>query len=189
MEKKSLRPAGITDEGYLNWIKEISSRYRNGQIKAAVKVNQEMLRFYWELGRDIVERKAENKYGSRFYAALSKDLKSILGNVSGLSETTLKYTKYFYLTYIPVYQANENRPQVVDDLIRNLFSIPWGHHRYIIDKCSDNPQKALFYVQKILENGWSRNTLLNYLDTNLFERSQGALTNFKRTLPVNAACS
>ena len=53
MDKKSLRPVGITDEGYLNWIKEISSRYRNGQIKAAVKVNQEMLRFYWELGRDI----------------------------------------------------------------------------------------------------------------------------------------
>ena len=179
MEEKSLRPVGIIDDDYLRWVKEISSRYRRGQIKAAMKVNQEMLRFYWDLGRDIVERNAENKYGSRFFKTLSKDLKSILGNVSGLSETTLRYTKYFYCTYLPVFQTNENLPQVGEDFMRDLFSIPWGHHKYIIDKCSNNPKKALFYVQKTLENGWSRNTLLNYIDADLYERSQNALTNFR----------
>ena len=45
----------ILDKDYLQWIKELGSRYRRSQIKAAVKVNEEMLRFYWELGRDIVE--------------------------------------------------------------------------------------------------------------------------------------
>lgn len=183
MEEKGVKPVGIIDDDYLRWVKEISSRYKMGQIKAAVKVNQEMLRFYWELGRDIVERNAENKYGSKFYKTLSKDLKSILGNVSGLSETTLRYTKYFYCTYFPVCQPHKIYPQVVDKLKKRLLSIPWGHHRFIIDKCLDNPQKALFYVQKTLENGWSRNTLLNYLDANLYERSQNTLTNFKRTLP------
>lgn len=180
MEKKSLRPAGITDEGYLNWIKEISSRYRNGQIKAAVKVNQEMLRFYWELGRDIVERNAENKYGSRFYAALSKDLKNLIGNKKGLSPRNLMYAKKFYLLY---FSSLKNLQQVAANSLNNIFGIPWGHHILLIDKCHSDYTKALFFVQKILENGWSRNTLLNYLDTNLFERSQGALTNFKRTLP------
>ena len=176
MEKKSLKPVGIIDDDYLIWVKEISSRYRKGQIKAAVKVNQEMLRFYWELGRDIVERNAENKYGSRFFTTLSKDLKSILGNVSGLSERNLLYSKSFYILYS---KENTISPQVV----AKLYSVPWGHHRYIIDKCLENPQKALFYAQKTLENGWSRNTLLNYIDANLYERSQNTLTNFKRTLP------
>ena len=187
MREKNLKPVGIIDDDYLRWVKEISSRYRRGQIKAAVKVNQEMLRFYWELGRDIVERNAENKYGSRFFKTLSEDLKSILGNVSGLSETTLRYTKYFYCTYLPVLQANEILPQVGEEFMKDLLSIPWGHHKYIIDKCSDNPQKALFYVQKTLENGWSRNTLLNYIDADLYERSQNALTNFRRTLPEESS--
>ena len=64
-----------------------------------------------------------------------------------------------------------------------MFSIPWGHHRYIIDKCSDDSDKALFYVRKTLENGWSRDILLNVLSTNLYERSGKALTNFKSMLP------
>ena len=45
--------------------------------------------------------------------------------------------------------------------------VPWGHHRYIIDKCADDPDKALFYVHQIVENGWSRNVLLNFLDLSL----------------------
>ena len=94
----------ILDENYLQWIKDMSSRYRRSQIKAAVKVNEEVLRFYWELGRDIVERDAENKYGSKFYATLSRDLKTELQNASGLSERNLRYTKKFYLSYDQVFR-------------------------------------------------------------------------------------
>ena len=45
----------ILDTDYIQWIKELSLRYRRSQIKAAVKVNQEMLQFYWELGKDIMK--------------------------------------------------------------------------------------------------------------------------------------
>ena len=75
-----------------------------------------------------------------------------------------------------------NLPQLVERLRYDLFSIPWGHHRYIIDKCSDDSGKALFYVRQTLENGWSRDTLLNMLGTSLYERSGKAQTNFKSTL-------
>lgn len=68
----------ILDQDYILWIKDLSSRYRRSQIKAAVKVNQEMLQFYWDLGKDIVERDVENRYGARFYASLSRDLKTLL---------------------------------------------------------------------------------------------------------------
>lgn len=204
----------ILDKDYLQWIKELGSRYRRSQIKAAVKVNEEMLRFYWELGRDIVERDAENRYGKRFYATLSKDLETEL-DANGFSVTNLKYSKYFFCLYNDVLQQYtmgfENRPQLVDGLdngnrpqlvdksegvdptqmeakliasiMHDLFSVPWGHHRYIIDKCKGDAKKALFYVHQTVENGWSRNMLLNFLDTDLYERQGKAMTNFQRTLP------
>lgn len=69
------KPINILDKDYLQWVKELCKRYRQSQIKAAVKVNTEMLKFYWSLGRDIVALKAEARWGSKFYKNLSKDLK------------------------------------------------------------------------------------------------------------------
>lgn len=66
---------GILDRDYTLWVKELVKRYRGSQIKAAIKVNKELLRYYWELGKDIEEQQADNKYGSKFYATLSRDLR------------------------------------------------------------------------------------------------------------------
>ena len=60
------KPINILDKDYLQWVKELCKRYRQSQIKAAVKVNTEMLKFYWSLGRDIVALKAEARWGSKF---------------------------------------------------------------------------------------------------------------------------
>ena len=73
--------------------------------------------------------------------------------------------------------------QISQQLAAKLFSVPWGHHMLLIDKVKDDYKKAWFYVCEIVENGWSRNMLLNGLDTDLYERQGHALTNFKRTLP------
>lgn len=170
---------GILDKDYTLWVKELVKRYRSSQIKAAIKVNNEMLHFYWELGKDIEEKQADNKYGSKFYATLSRDLRHELPNVEGLSETSIRYAKRFYMLYS---QQIAILPQLVERLQSDLFSVPWGHHRYIIDKCSNDPEKALFYVRQTLENGWSRDMLLNMLGTSLYERSGKAQTNFKSTL-------
>jgi hypothetical protein len=98
---------------------------RCGQIKAAVKINCEMLRFYWTIGQDIEQRQFENKYGSHFYENLSKDLTSSLNNKKGFAPTSLKYTKYFYCLYAPLF---ENCRQLADDF-EMLFCIPWTHHQ------------------------------------------------------------
>ena len=196
-----------TNDTYRNWIQKVSGRFRQSQIKAAVKVNDEMLRFYWSLGRDISLMNAEIHYGSGFYQAVSSDLKEIFPNVHSFSVTNLKYMRYFYELYSDVENRPQvgdgledywNRPQVGDDSARNenrqlliaeagkgiIFSIPWGHHKLLIDKCSGNQSKALFYVRKTVENNWSRAVLLNFLDTDLYERQGKAVTNFSTTLPA-----
>ena len=158
------RSLTIIDADYKNWVKELGQRYRRSQIKAAVKVNNEVLKFYWELGRDIVGMDADNKYGSGFYKCLSNNLKEELPGVDGLSPSNLRYTN-------------------LQQLAENLFSVPWGHHLFLIDKCGNDAIKAYYYVRQTVENAWSRAMLENFYDTNLFEREGKALTNFKYTLP------
>ena len=181
-----------TDSRYRNWINDVSKRFRQSQLKAAVNVNSEMLRFYWELGRDIAEMSKEAGYGSDFYNSVSSDLKDLFPDIKSFSTTNLKYMRYFYEMYPSVPENRQqlvdesgdikNRQQAVDDF-NVIFQIPWGHHVQILGKCKGNPEKALFYVKKTLENNWSRAVLMNFLDTDLYERQGKAITNFALTLP------
>ena len=117
------------DKEYASWILKLAKRYHSSQIKAAIKVNDEMLRFYWSVGEDIEKRKFENRYGSHFYENVSADLKRTLGLTKGLSETTIRYAHGFYCLYS---QPVENPQQVAEDF-EFIFEIPWAHHMCIID--------------------------------------------------------
>lgn len=190
------------DKAYASWISELKARYQRSQIKASVAVNTQMLTFYWSLGRDIVGMQAENRYGSGFYTALSSDLKRELPDAKGFSPRNLHYMKRFYELFtidnesLPQAVADssvvnaENLPQLVadsaDDSSCNAvlpLSIPWGHIRLLIDKCSGNRKKALFYVRKTLENNWSRAVLANFLSSDLYDRQGKAASSFSTTLP------
>ena len=194
----------IIDKDYKAWITDLSSRYRKSQIKAAVKVNQEMLKFYWDLGRDVVEMHIEERWGEGVINCLSRDLKNENPDITGVTPRNIYYCKQFYnlyyqqVTILPQVRAkldkeilpqvgakldDEFLPQVVAKIMTDLFAVPWGHHKYIIDKCSNNVDKALFFVRQTVENGWSRDVLLNFLGTDLYERQGKAVSNFKRTLP------
>lgn len=72
-----------------------------------------------------------------------------------------------------------NQPQVGAE----IYAIPWGHIKLIVDKCKDNPEKALFFVDEVIQNNWSKAVLLNFLETNLYERQGKAISNFRTTLP------
>lgn len=87
------------DEEYRKWIEDIGKRYKQRQIKASVSVNQEMIGFYWSIGKDIVEKSAGSKWGSGFFVNLSKDMRTILPGVQGLSSSNLRYMKKFYELY------------------------------------------------------------------------------------------
>lgn len=177
---------------YSRWIQELKDRYKRSLIKATVQVNQEMLKFYWSVGRDIVNRDAENVYGSGFYKNLSLDLKEALPECKGFSRQNLQYMKKMYLLYSKEFtncpqlvgnSDNEICPQAVGDFI---FSIPWGHHRILIDKYYEkgDTDTAIFYAHKVVEEGWSRDVLANFIDSNLHLRQGKALTSFSRLLPA-----
>ena len=200
MANERIKSLSILDKDYLQWIKELSTRFRRSQVKASVKVNQVMLQFYWELGRDIVEKKAESRWGSGFMKNLSRDLKEVNPDATCFSETNLLYMKNFCRLYQPYLQItpqveeqfaqqvaeqkeNAITPQLGEQIRNDIFSIGWGHHKVLIDKYSKQPEKALFFVHQTVENGWSRDMLLNFMGSDLYERQGKALTNFQRTLP------
>lgn len=181
----------ILDKDYNLWVKQIALRYRSSQIKAAIKVNMEQLRFYWLLGKDIVEMKVEERWGENVISQLSKDLRRLLPGVEGLSITNLRYCRRFYLLYS---QPDINHPQVGGEIekgalveihpqFEGIFQVPWGHHKVIMDKVKGDTKKALFYVAQTVENGWSRSVLLNWIGTDLYERQGKALNNFAHSLP------
>lgn len=135
--------------------------------------------------------RVEERWGEGVIKNLSIDLQHRNPNATGLSRTNIYYAKKFYLLYskyleiVPQAEGQletEKVPQVVGNL-ETIFSIPWGHHRYLIDKYSKEPTKAFFYVRKTMEEGWSRDMLLNCMEANLYEREGKAITNFIRTLP------
>lgn len=197
----------IIDKDYAQWVEDLSARYRQSQIRASVKVNRELLRYYWELGRDIEEMHVEERWGQSVIKNLSVDLQHQNPNAKGLSVRNIYYCKKFYLLYrqylaimpqsvaqlegekVPqaVAQSSEILPQLAEQLSEVLFSIPWGHHRYVMDKCSEEPAKAFYYVRKTMEEGWSREVMLIHMDANLYEREGKALTNFTRTLPAETS--
>ncbi|MCC8114083.1 MAG: PDDEXK nuclease domain-containing protein [Bacteroidales bacterium] len=203
MEKRS---SLLHNKEYLCWVKELKQRYLTARLKASVEVNRALLELYWSIGKGIAEKQYANTYGSRFYATLSHDLKEELPNVKGLSERNLKNMYYFYETYnqfvrnrqqVAADLSGGNRQQPADDfkvipygtsiassIFHDICSIPWDHQCRIISKCKGNPEKALFFVRKVLENNWGRDMLLNFLDTNLYERQGKAITNFKSSLPT-----
>ena len=200
------KPISILDKDYLQWVKGLCMRYRQSQIKAAVKVNTEMLKFYWSLGRDIVTLKAEDRWRSKFFHNLSRDLKEANPSTTCFSAKNLLYMKNFYCMYQPYFEigqqvadqlgenvilpqlgakngSHEIGQQLADQLENDIFLTPWGHHMLLIDKFFKEPQKALFYVHQTVKNGWSRNVLHNFIDSSLYERQGKALSNFKSTLP------
>ena len=198
------RGEGVSDRAYLEWIADLKRRYRRTQIKAAVAVNSAMLEFYWSLGKDISGKYPGKKRNLGFFDNLSSDLCLGIKNPVGLSASNLRYAYRFFELYSLVPQVVEDNVDgsylqqlaednasadylqqvVADNWVADLMKIPWGHHIVIIGKSKGNRDKALFYVRKTIENGWSRTDLQVAIGDRLYEKTGKALTNFSGTLPA-----
>lgn len=187
------------DADYTLWLVELKSRYRSAQLKAAVRVNGEKLLFNWQLGRDIVIKKAECRWGAGIVEQLSLDLQSEFPQDKGFSARNLWDMKKWYLYYttteateklrqlvaekaLPLSEV-ENLQQAVADFPAPFALIPWGHH-ILIMRHAKTLDEAIFYIQKTITEGWSRQTLSNCLSANIYNEHGRALTNFTQQLPL-----
>lgn len=200
-------------DNFASWIESLSVRYRQSQIKAAVAVNTEMLKFYFGLGHDLSLMEKDQPWGSGFLKRVSLDLKTKMPMADCFSPRNLYYMRGFFELYakfliLPQVEAKLNTedlsspqagakmaltasPQLVDIFPRQdeiklehlIFRVPWGHHKLLIDKFRNEPDNAMFYVRETVKKGWSRAVLLNFLDTKLHERQGKAVSNFAVALP------
>jgi len=158
---------------YKPFLIELKSKIQNSQIKASFRVNEELLRLYWEMAQMIVAKQKESSWGDNLIEQISHDLKKEFPNMKGFSKTNLLYMKKWYLFY-----TQENLPQVVGE----IFQIPWGHNREIVTKCKTYDE-ALFYTQKTISNTWSRAVLLHQIESDLHSRDGKTINNFDQKLP------
>ncbi|MBR6378462.1 MAG: DUF1016 family protein [Fibrobacter sp.] len=194
------------DNEYATWIAELKHRYRSAQTRAAVKVNAEKLLFNWQLGRDLVQKKAEERWGNGVVEQISIDLKHEFPNADGFSTSNLWYMKKWYLFYTqdtqilhqsgaelpsrkklqrPVgeIQSHQKLHQVGGEFPQQFALVPWRHHVEIITKCK-TVNEALFYIGKVIEQGMSRNALINCIKANLFKHQGKIENNFTEKLPA-----
>jgi hypothetical protein len=168
---------------YKNWLQTLKGKIQQSQIKAAIQVNSELLRLYWQIGKAIAEKQAKAKWGDGFLQTLSADLCKEFPTMKGFSYRNLKSIRQWYLFYNQEFLI---RKQLVSQLEASLFSIPRGHHIMIMQRCK-SIQEALFYVHKTIENHWSRSVLEHQIALNLYARQGKAITNFQQQLPATAS--
>jgi len=144
---------------YRQWLIDLKKRIRQSQIKAAVKVNTELLLLYWDLGRDITIRQMEAEWGSRFFEQLSEDLRKEFPDMKGFSSSNLKYCKRFYQFYA---QDNLIHHQVGEEL-QNIDKKENIIHPQLVDEILPQVKEELKTVGK--NNNIIRQQLADELQT------------------------
>jgi len=158
-------------DDYPQLLEQMKGRIRTAQVKAALAVNRELVMLYWHLGRDILERQQQAGWGAKIIDQISADLRREFPDSKGFSARNIKYMRAFAAAW-----PDEKIVQ------QAAAQIPWFHNCVLMDKVKDPAQRA-WYVEKTIENGWSRNVLVHQIGTSLFARQGKAATNFEATLP------
>lgn len=164
----SLTPA---PEGYADWLADLKMRVYQAQQRAALKVNTELIRLYWDIGQDILQRQNTQGWGSKVLERLAADLRNEFPDMKGFSRSNLFHMRSFADAW--------PRDAIVQQAVGQL---PWSHNLMLLSKLKDSPTR-LWYAEKALENGWSRNVLAMQIGTGAHKRLGAATTNFSEVLP------
>ncbi|GHU08171.1 hypothetical protein AGMMS50225_06310 [Betaproteobacteria bacterium] len=166
-------PTNLTPppEGYAVWLADLKTRIHTAQQRATLAVNRELVLLYWQIGRDILARQAEQGWGSKVIDQLAHDLHVAFPEMKGFSPRNLKYMRAFAEAW-----PDAEFVQAV------LAQLPWYHQLALLDKLPDSETRR-WYAAKAIEHNWSRNILVMQIESRLLERSGKAITNFDARLP------
>ncbi|WP_374487851.1 YhcG family protein [Zoogloea sp.] len=157
--------------GYTEWLAELKQRIHASQQRATLAVNQELVLLYWQIGQGILERQAQQGWGSKVVDKLAHDLRKAFPSMQGFSPRNLKYMRAFAQAW-----PDADFVQAV------LARLPWYHQLALLDKLQALDQRR-WYAEQAIENGWSRNVLVMQIETRLHERVGRAVSNFSLRLP------
>lgn len=157
-------------KNYLDVLKSLKEKIRQKRLQASIQVNTQLLELYWEIGHIILQQQEQEGWGAKVIDHLSKDLKADFPDIKGFSVRNIKYMRAFA-------EAYPNLSFVQGPLAQ----ISWYHHITLLDKLKDADER-IFYMQKTIENGWSRNVMVLQIESKLYERQGSAITNFNKTL-------
>lgn len=158
-------------EGYEGWLSALKERIHHSQHTASLAVNRELIRLYWQIGAEILERQSAQGWGAKVIQRLSDDLRHAFPEMSGFSARNLKYMRQFAEAWVET-----------DFVQQPVAQLPWGHNIVLLSKLKSKDER-LAYAQKAIDHGWSRNVLVMQIETNLIEREGTAITNFAQQLP------
>jgi predicted nuclease of restriction endonuclease-like (RecB) superfamily len=169
----NVTPPGLLSppEGYADWLADLKARIHNAQQRATLAVNRELVLLYWQIGRDILTRQAQQGWGTKVIDRLALDLRAAFPEMKGFSPRNLKYMRAFAEAW-----PDESIVQGV------LAQLPWYHQLALLDKLPGIETRS-WYAAKAIEHNWSRNILVMQIETRLLERSGKAVTNFTANLP------
>jgi predicted nuclease of restriction endonuclease-like (RecB) superfamily len=159
-------------DGYADWLVELKGRIHSAQQRATLAVNRELVLLYWQIGRDILTRQAEQGWGAKVIDRLAHDLRTAFPEMKGFSRANLMYMRAFAEAWpdsVIVQQA--------------VGQLPWGHNLVLLARLKQ-PEQRLAYARAAIEHGWSRNVLNIHIETGLLERTGKAVTNFSERLPA-----
>jgi len=161
----------LASSGYSELLKEIKERIRAARVRAALAVNRELVLLYWQIGRDILARQQAEGWGAKVIDQLAADLRHEFPDMTGLSVRNLMYMRAFADAW------------PVEAIVQAaLAQITWYHNVALLEKLA-SAEDRLWYARKTLEHGWSRNVLVQQIESKLYERQGKATTNFERALP------
>lgn len=176
----STKGKAVIVDGYRAFIQEIKTKIRSSQLKAAVAVNRELIRLYWDIGHDIVQKQEREGWGTGIVEKVAKDLHKEFPGIEGFSTRNIWRMVAFYKAYAIL-------PQPVAELDKRpipepLESIPWGHNAVLLEKLKSNEERV-WYAHMTIAEGWTREALLDSIKSKAYKRYGKAITNFHERLP------
>jgi predicted nuclease of restriction endonuclease-like (RecB) superfamily len=165
------KTTALLPEGYEELLGQLKERIRSAQIRAGLAVNREMVLLYWQIGRDILQRQAQQGWGAKVIDRLAADLHRAFPDMTGLSPRNLKYMRAFAAAWPdePIVQGP-------------LAQITWYHNIALLEKLRTEAER-LWYARATVEHGWSRAVLVHWIESDLYQRQGKATTNFVKSLP------
>lgn len=163
------------DKEYIEFFSNIKTRLKTAQIRAALAANSELIKFYWGLGNDLIEKQKTQKWGTHFLDQFSHDMRQAFPEMRGFSVTNLKRMRLFSQAY-PDFEI---RAQAVPQL-------PWGHIVRLMQMIKDGVERE-WYAQQTIKNGWSRSVLEMQIESELYQRqavTTKKISNYHEHLPA-----